>query len=115
VSCRIATGGFGLVDADRRHVKLPRIGILRTLESTRNSLGTSSAAPRASARRRCRTGAGGCQVSFSGEVTRGDPAPTRPGSVVGVDLGVKSLAVLSTGEFIANPKQLDTAQRELRR
>jgi putative transposase len=30
-------------------------------------------------------------------------------------LGVKSLAVLSTGEVIANPKHLEIAQRELRR
>src|ERR1700716_4156896 len=53
--------------------------------------------------------------SFSVEITRTDPAPTQPGSVVGVDLGVKSLAVLSTGEIIANPRHLEVAQRELRR
>jgi putative transposase len=35
--------------------------------------------------------------------------------VVGVDLGVTSLAVLSTGEVIANPRHLEVAQRELRR
>jgi putative transposase len=34
---------------------------------------------------------------------------------VGVDLGIKSLAVLSTGETIPNPRHLETAQRELRR
>jgi putative transposase len=49
------------------------------------------------------------------EIERHDPAPARPESVVGVDLGVKSLAVLSTGEVIANPKHLEIAQRELRR
>jgi putative transposase len=35
--------------------------------------------------------------------------------VVGVDLGVTSPAVLSTGEIIANPRHLEVAQRELRR
>jgi putative transposase len=35
--------------------------------------------------------------------------------VVGVDLGVKSLAVLSTGEIIANPRHLEIALKELRR
>ncbi len=35
--------------------------------------------------------------------------------VVGVDLGVKSLAVLSTGETIVGPKALQRAQRKLRR
>ena len=55
-------------------------------------------------------------MSFSVELTRNDPAPSQPDSVVGVvDLGVKSLAVLSTGEVIANPRHLEIAQRELRR
>jgi putative transposase len=54
-------------------------------------------------------------VSFSVEVERNDRAPAQPTSTVGVDLGVKCLAVLSTGEFIANPRHLEKAQRELRR
>jgi putative transposase len=37
------------------------------------------------------------------------------GGVVGVDVGVKHLAVLSTGEMIENPRALTTAQRRLRR
>jgi putative transposase len=49
------------------------------------------------------------------EITRTDPTPIHPGSAVGVDLGVKSLAVLSTGETVPNPKHLELAQRELRR
>ncbi|HEX9338549.1 MAG TPA: RNA-guided endonuclease TnpB family protein, partial [Pseudonocardiaceae bacterium] len=46
---------------------------------------------------------------------RADPAPTRSDIAVGVDLGVRSLAVLSTGEIVANPKHLEIALRELRR
>jgi putative transposase len=49
------------------------------------------------------------------EVERHDPAPARPESVAGVDPGVTSLAVLSTGEVIANPRHLEVAQRELHR
>lgn len=49
------------------------------------------------------------------EIARNDPAPTRGGAVVGLDLGVKSLAALSTGEVVPNPKHLEAAQRELRR
>jgi putative transposase len=49
------------------------------------------------------------------EITRTDPAPTQPGSVIGVDLGVTSLAVLSTGEVIADPRHLEVVLRELRR
>ena len=34
-SFRVSTGAFGLAKQDRRHVQLPRIGIVRTHESTR--------------------------------------------------------------------------------
>jgi hypothetical protein len=34
MSCRFTTGAFGLAE-DRRHVKLPRIGVVRTHKSTR--------------------------------------------------------------------------------
>jgi hypothetical protein len=43
-----------------------------------------------------------------------DPAPVRPSSVSS-GLGIKSLAMLSTGEVVANPRHLECAQRELRR
>ncbi|MCC8247549.1 transposase [Saccharothrix luteola] len=52
--------------------------------------------------------------SFSVEVDRADPGRARSSSAVGVDLGVTSLAVLSTGEVIANPKYLEAARRQLR-
>lgn len=114
LSCRFTTGAFGLAD-DRRHVKLPRIGVVRTHESTRK---LARHVERGTARIRSATvsfRAGRWFVAFSVEITRADPVPTRPESVVGVDLGVKSLAVLSTGEIIPNPRHLETAQRELRR
>ncbi|WP_235876632.1 IS607 family element RNA-guided endonuclease TnpB [Saccharopolyspora terrae] len=115
LSCRFTTGSFGLVDHDRRHVKLPRIGTVRTHESTRKLARRVDAC---SARIRSATvsfRSGRWFVSFSVEVDRDDPPPANPDSAVGVDLGIKSLAVLSTGEVIANPKHLELAQRELRR
>uniref|UniRef100_UPI003F790602 RNA-guided endonuclease TnpB family protein n=1 Tax=Streptosporangium sp. H16 TaxID=3444184 RepID=UPI003F790602 len=54
-------------------------------------------------------------VAFTCELDRADRAPARPGAVVGVDLGVKDLAVLSTGEVVANPKHHRSALRRLRR
>ncbi|MEV0703809.1 IS607 family element RNA-guided endonuclease TnpB [Saccharopolyspora sp. NPDC050389] len=114
-SCRFTTGSFGLVESDRRHVKLPRIGVVRTHESTRK---LARHAERGTARIRSATvslRSGRWFVSFSVEITRDDPKPAKPASIVGVDLGVKSLAALSTGEVIANPKHLEIAQRELRR
>ena len=96
-------------------MQLPRIGVIRTLESTRK---LARHVERGTARIRSATISyrrGRWFVSFSVEITRQDRAPARPGAVVGVDLGVKSLAVLSTGEIIPNPRHLEVAQRELRR
>lgn len=114
LSCRFTTGSFGLAD-DRRHVQLPRLGLVRTHESTRK---LARHVERGTARIRSATvsyRAGRWFVSFSVEIERNDSPPTRPESVVGVDLGVSSLAVLSTGEVIQNPRHLEVVQRELRR
>jgi len=43
------------------------------------------------------------------------PAPVRPGDVVGIDLGIKTLAVLSDGTEIPNPRHLGTALLKVRR
>src|SRR5437660_10414559 len=43
------------------------------------------------------------------------PRTQAPETTVGVDLGVTSLAVLSTGEVIENPQHLEITLRELRR
>jgi putative transposase len=115
LSCRFTTGAFGLSDGDRRHVKLPRVGLVRTHESTRKlarhvERGTAQIR---SATVSCRGGRWFC--SFSVQITRTDPAPAQPGSAVGVDLGVTSLAVLSTGDIVPNPRHLAVALRELRR
>ncbi|SDM56247.1 putative transposase [Lentzea albidocapillata subsp. violacea] len=112
-SCRFTTGAFGLVDYDRRHVKVPRIGTVRTHESTRK---LARHVERGSARIRSATvslRAGRWFVSFSVEIQRAQA--TSADSVVGVDLGINMLAVLSTGEMVPNPRRLEAAQRTLRR
>jgi putative transposase len=53
-------------------------------------------------------------VAFTVEVERTDRTPARPDSVVGVDVGIKHLAVLSTGELVPNPRHLVGAQARLR-
>jgi putative transposase len=96
-------------------VRLPRIGTIRTHESTRK---LARHVEHGRARIRSATvshQAGRWQVSFSVQITRTDPAPSQPDTVVGVDLGITSRAVLSTGEVIPNPRHLELAQRELRR
>ncbi|WP_369634569.1 IS607 family element RNA-guided endonuclease TnpB [Nocardia sp. JMUB6875] len=114
-SCRFTTGSLGLVDADRRHIKLPRIGVVRTGESTRK---LARHLDRGSGRIRSATVSlqgGRWFVAFSVEVVRAEPVRVQSGETVGVDLGVKSLAVLSNGRVVPNPEYLVRAQARIRR
>jgi IS605 OrfB family transposase len=61
-----------------------------------------------------RRDAGRWHVAFTVEVDRAVRQPLRPGSVVGVDVGIKHLAVLSTGELIGNPRHLAAARSRMR-
>jgi IS605 OrfB family transposase len=113
-TCRFTTGAIR-VEPDRHHVTLPRLGQIRTHESTRKlarRLDTGTA--RILAATVSRT-ADRWQVSFTCEVQRSARTPARPRAIVGVDVGIRHLAVLSTGQVIANPRPLDRAQRRLRR
>lgn len=113
-TCRFTTGSCGL-SADRRHIRLPVIGTIRTAESTRKLARKVEAG---AARIRSATLSfqrGRWHVAFSVEVDEPVPAPHDGGRVVGVDLGIKDLAVLSTGEHVANARRLDAALRDLRR
>ncbi|GGM31488.1 transposase [Micromonospora sonchi] len=103
------------VEADRKHVVLPRLGRLKLHESARKlarRLDNSTARIMSATLRR---DGGRWQVAFCVEVDRADRAPECPGSVVGVDVGVTHLAVLSTGELVDNPRHLSAAQARLRR
>ena len=114
LSCRFTTGAFGL-GPDRRHIVLPRIGTVRTCESTRR---LARRVEQGTARIRSATLShqrGRWHVSFSVELPDVEPVPRAGGRAVGVDLGIKSLAVLSTGEVIPNPRHLDGELRTLRR
>lgn len=102
-SFRVTTGSFGVVDG--HHVRLPRIGPVRTKEpmaklAEKLAGGTGRILSATVSER-----AGRWYVSFCCEVER--PGPEAPsGPAVGVDVGAKHLAVLSTGEAVANPKHL---------
>jgi putative transposase len=114
LSCRFTTGAFGLTD-DRQHVQLPRIGVVRTGESTRKLARRVEAG---AARIRSATLSfqrGRWHVSLSVELPDPQPAGRAGGRVVGVDLGIKALAVLSTGEVVENPRHLDRVLARLRR
>ncbi|WP_329079986.1 MULTISPECIES: IS607 family element RNA-guided endonuclease TnpB [unclassified Streptosporangium] len=113
-SCRFTTGTIR-VEADRHHVTLPRLGAIRTHESTRK---LARHVERGSGRilsATVRLEGGRWFVAFTCEIDRADRAPAEPEAVVGVDLGVKELAVLSTGEVVANPRHHRSALRRLRK
>src|SRR5215207_7326610 len=113
-SCRFTTGAFGLT-ADRRHVKLPRIGAVRTGESTRKLARHVEAGRGRILSATLSHQRGRWQVSLAVELPDPRPAPRTADRVVGVDLGIKSLAVLSTGEVVPNPRHLERVLGVLRR
>lgn len=112
LACKFSSGAH--MGADRRHVHLPKIGEVRTGESTRKLARKIEAG---TARVRSATLSyqrGRWHVSLSVE------EPDRPvlhqrGRVLGIDLGITDLAVLSTGEHVPNPRNLDHALTKLRR
>jgi putative transposase len=114
VACRFTTGQIKVLP-DRKHIQLPRIGVLKTHESTRKlarrlEQGTARILAATISRRADRW-----FVSFTVEVQRTIPARNGRTSVVGVDLGVRQLAVLSTGQTVSNPRALEASLRRLRR
>jgi IS605 OrfB family transposase len=114
IGCRFTTGQIKVLP-DRKHVQLPRIGVLKTHESTRKLArrlehGAARILAATISRRADRW-----FVSFTVEVQRAIPAGNGRSSVVGVDVGVRHLAVLSTGQTIPNPRALQHSLRRLRR
>jgi IS605 OrfB family transposase len=113
-SCRFTTGAIRVLP-DRKHVQLPRIGVVKTHESTRKlarrlEQGTARILAATITRRGDRW-----FVSFTVEVQRQVPASNGRTSVVRVDVGIRRLAVLSTGATIPNPRALERSRRMLRR
>jgi putative transposase len=112
LSVRFTTGTIR-VEPDRHHITLPRLGTLKTHESTRKRVLPATV----------RNEAGRWFVAFTCEINRSEAKPTDPCATVGVDLGISHLAVCSqpmpdvTDEhgFVANPKHLRKAKKKLRR
>ncbi len=112
-SVRFTTGTIR-VEPDRQHVTLPRLGTIKTHESTRKLARRLDNATARILSASVRMQAGRWFVSFTCEVERPLRHPARPDVVLGVDLGVKNLAVFSDGRPPAdNPKHLKTAARKL--
>ena len=116
---RITTGSFG--PCDNRHVKIPRVGMVRVHENMRRlvrlmSLDRAKVLSATVVRR-----GGRCFVVFQVDVVRWPVRPPEsPFGRVGVDLGVRRLATVAAGdgtvlEVVPNPGALGTYLKELRR
>jgi putative transposase len=115
------TTGAIRVEADRRHVTLPRIGTVGVNENTRR-LQRLIAQDRARILAATVSRKGGRMVVAFGVLIARPQQPRREhpaGSVVGIDVGVRVLATVGSGDGrimqrVPNPRPLDTALKELR-
>ncbi|KAB1139863.1 IS200/IS605 family element transposase accessory protein TnpB [Streptomyces luteolifulvus] len=116
LACRFTTGTIR-VETDGRHVTLPRLGTIRVHEPTGKLLGRVQAGSARILSATVRHERGRWFVSFQAEVKRDLVRVARPDVAVGIDLGIKTLAVMadSTGEIreVPNPHHLDAALKEL--
>ena len=104
------TGCFGLIQGDPKALRLPRIGRVHCMEDVTARVGDARVLRMAVSRR-----AGRWYASLT--VEREDKPVTKPpqGGAVGIDLGIKTLATLSDGTVIDNPRPLKKVERKLKR
>jgi len=111
-SCRF-WAGVSVIDS--RHIRLPRIGIVRSKEMTTSLLCHLDDQTARILNATISEEAGRWFCSLCVEIERDASTAAFPDAVVGIDLGVKSLAVLSTGEVVANPRALNRYARRMAR
>jgi putative transposase len=104
------TTDFRLIEGDPKALRLPKIGRVHCMEDVAERVGGARVLRVTVSRR-----AGRWYAALT--VERDDKPVTKPprGGAVGVDLGVKTLATLSDGTVIANPRCLAASERRLKR
>lgn len=104
------TTGFRLIEGDPKALRLPKVGRVHCLEDVAERVGDARVLRMTVSRR-----AGRWYASLT--VEREEPAVRRApkGGAVGVDLGIKTLATLSDGTVIENPRCLAASERRLKR
>ncbi len=108
----------GSIRVTPRHVKLPRIGKVRTKERTDKLLELIQAGKARILSATISREADRWFLSLTCEVERPDPEPREvrsPEDIVGVDLGLESFITLSDGTKVEAPKPLKKALRLLER
>ena len=104
------TTGFRLIEGDPKALRLPKVGRVHCMEDVTERV-NGARVLRVTVSRR----AGRWFAALA--VERDDKPMTKPpkGGAVGVDLGIKTLATLSDGTVIANPRCLAASERRLKK
>ncbi|WP_329542158.1 IS607 family element RNA-guided endonuclease TnpB [Streptomyces sp. NBC_01358] len=117
-SCRFTTGTIR-IEADGRHVALPRIGTVRLHEHRPDLRARIDAGTMRILSATVRLDRGRWFVAFQVEEQQPLVKVARPDAAAGIDLGIKTLAVLADSDGIVssepNPRHLDQEQKRLRR
>ena len=111
-SIRFTTGAFR---CEARHAVLPRIGRVKLHEPGTRLADLVAAGTARALAVSVRFERGRWFAAFTVEQDVSRPSPADPAAVAGVDLGIKTLAVLSAGEQIPNPRHLGRSLRKVRR
>ena len=103
------TGAFGLIEGDPKALKLPKVGRVHCMEDVSERVGDARVLRMTVSKR-----AGRWYAALT--VERDDKPVTKPpkGGAVGIDLGIKTLATLSDGTVIENPRCLAASERRLK-
>ncbi|MFE2033288.1 IS607 family element RNA-guided endonuclease TnpB [Streptomyces scopuliridis] len=118
LTCRFTTGTIR-IEPDGHHVTLPRIGRVRLHENAFRLRALVDAGHMRILSATARLDRGRWFVSFQVEEKHELVKVARPDAAVGIDLGIKTLAVLADSYGVLseepNPRHLDRAQKQLRR
>ena len=104
------TGAFGLIEGDPKALRLPKVGRVHCMENVAERVGDARVLRMTVSKR-----AGRWYAALT--VERDIPTMMRApkGGAVGIDLGIKTLATLSDGTVIENPRPLKKTERRLKR
>lgn len=103
-------------DNGYRRIIVPRLGSLRTHDSTkalRRAIDRGAVVQSVTISRGGHRWYASILVKVSGAVAAQPSRAQRQAGTVGVDLGVHTLAALSTGELVKNPRHLKTSQHRI--
>lgn len=117
-TCRFTTGAIR-IEPDGRHITLPRLGTIRLHEHRPDLVALIGTGEVRILSATVRLERGRWFVSFQVEQRLQTKPARRPDAAVGIDLGIKTLAVYANSDGTIDeepsPRHLDTALKQLRR